>query len=147
MVRILFELFDGSTIRRFAQYGALTVLAVIFGVFALVFAIATIHAAITLAVGGLYAWLICAGGSLFAALLVFLIGRRRWRNRPRPLLARARYAMATEALSLARVLLRKEPAKVLVAAMVLGAVAEHLQARDKKDGAAPASGSPESESS
>lgn len=145
MLKILFELVDGSTIRRFAQYGALAVLAAIFGLFALVFAIAAIHAAIALAVGGLYAWLICAGGSLFAALLAFLIGRTRWRNRPRPLLARARYAMATEALSLARVLLRKEPAKVLIAAMVLGAIAEHLQTRDKKDSPAQASGASEAD--
>lgn len=135
MLKVFFELFDGSTIRRFAQYGAMAAVAALFGLLALVFAMLTVHAAIALAVGGLYAWLICAGGAFVLAALLFGIGRRRWRRRPRPMLARARYAMATEALSLAGVLLRKEPAKVLIAAMVLGAIAEHVQGRDKGEGA------------
>ena len=146
MLKVIFELFDGSTIRRFAQYGALAAVAALFGLLALVFATLTVHAAIALAVGGLYAWLICAGGAFVLAVLLLAIGRRRWRRRPRPMLARARYAMATEALSLARVLLRKEPAKVLIAAMVLGAIAEHLQARDKADAPqAEAASAPRSE--
>lgn len=129
MMRVLFNLLDGITLRYLKRRAALTLIGLVMGSIGLGFLIATIYQAAALGVGDLYAALICGGIFVIFALGLFAIANRQWRRRPRPLLARARYGAATELLTMAQTLIREDPAKAVIAALILGAMTEHLQKR------------------
>lgn len=129
MLRELFGLFDGITLRYLMRRVVLTVVGLVMASIGAGFLIATVYQAIALRLGDLYAALICGGGFAFLALGLFAVANRQWRRRPRPLLARARYGVATELLRMAQTLIREDPAKAVIAALILGAVTEYLQKR------------------
>jgi len=83
------------------------------------------------AIGLLPTLLAFSAGFLVIALITSMIASYRWRHRPRPLLTAAKLAFITESLAVARGLIAKDPAKLLLAALILGAISEHLDRRDK----------------
>ena len=137
MLRALFGLFDTITLRYLKRRVALTLAGLVMAAIGAGFLIATVYQAIALRLGDLYAALICGGGFVILALGLFTIANRQWRRRPRPLLARARYGVATELLRMAQTLIREDPAKMVIAALVLGAVTEYLQKRFSDTRAGP----------
>ena len=137
MLRALFNLFDGTTLRHLRRRVAFGMVGVVMALIGLVFLLAALYQAIALGMGDLYAALICGGGFVVFALGLFAIANRQWRRRPRPLLARARYGVAAELLTMAQTLIREDPAKAVIAALVLGAITEHLQKRSPEARARP----------
>ncbi|HEX7390495.1 MAG TPA: hypothetical protein VF286_10315 [Acidiphilium sp.] len=136
MLGILIGLLDRNLLRSLRQRIALSLLGLTLAAVGFGFLVAVVFQAIALGVGEFYAALICGGGFVILALAVFAIARWRWHRRPRPLLAR--YATAVELLAVAQALIRTDPIKAAIAALLVGAMAEHLQKRSarKRDAAA-----------
>lgn len=128
----LFNLFDGFTLRHLTQRIVLSLAGLGAALVGSGFLLAAVFQTIAAAVGGLDASLICGTVFVVLALMLFGFASFRWNRRPRPLLARARYGVATELLRLAQILIRKDPAKAVIAALVLGAIAEYSQKRSPK---------------
>lgn len=136
MLGLLVNLLDRNLLRYLRQRIVLGLLGLILAMIGFGFLVAVVFQAIAFGVGEFYAALICGGGFVILALAVFAIARWRWSRRPRPLLAR--YATAMELLAVAQALIRTDPIKAAVAALLVGAIAEHLQKRSarKRDPAA-----------
>ena len=132
MLRVLLNLFDGLTLRYLGRRIALTLVALGVLLFGLCFLLAAVYQAIAGALGTLDASLIFAALFIIAALGLFGAAAWQWRRRPRPLLARARYGVAEELLILVQTLIRKDPTKAVIAALILGAITEHLQKRSSE---------------
>lgn len=130
MLRMLFELFDGITLKRFGIRAALSLVALGAFLIGLVFLLVAAYQAVAMMLNDLYASLIFAVVFIIAAFALFAVGSYQWRNRPRPLLTKARYGVAREGLSIIQSLIRKEPAKLVLAALVFGALAEFLDKRE-----------------
>ncbi|MGC9271481.1 hypothetical protein [Acidiphilium sp.] len=124
MLRTLFDLFDGLTLRHLTRRIVFALVALAAALVGFGFLLAAGFLAVAHALGGVVAALIFGASFVFLALGLYGIGRYQWTHRPRPLLARARYSVAAEALRLAQVLILKEPAKAIIAALILGAVTE-----------------------
>ena len=73
-----------------------------------------------------------SAGFLLLGLLTSFGSSYRWRHRPRPLVDAGRLAVIAELFVLARRLISKEPAKLILAAFVLGAITEHLDRTEKE---------------
>lgn len=132
MLRTLFELFDGFTIRHLIERIVLTVVGLGAALVGLVFLLGAAFQALSLLVGPLDSALIFGIVFIIFALGLLGLASVRWNRRPRPMLARARLGVAAEALKLAQTVIRREPTKAVVAALVLGAVTEFTQKRKPK---------------
>lgn len=130
MLRFLFELFDGVTLKRLGARAALSIVALIALLIGLAFLLAAAWQAVAMMLDGLDASLIFAGLFILAAVGLFALGAYQWRRRPRPFITAARYGVAREALAVIGNLLRREPAKMVLAGLVLGAIAEFMQKRE-----------------
>lgn len=130
MLRFLFELFDGVTLRRLGLRAVLSVVALAALLVGLAFVLAAAYQAVAMMLDDLDASLIFAGLFILAALVLHAAGAYQWRHRPRSTMSAARYGVAREALSLIGNLLRREPARMVMAGLVLGALAEYLQKRE-----------------
>lgn len=131
MLRTLVSLFDGTLLRSLAQRAVLSVIALGAAAIGMVFLIASIWQALALWLGPLFASLISMAGFMLMASALFAFASFRWRKRPRPLLTRARYGVVAEGLRLAQTVLRNEPSKAILAALILGAITEQLSKRDR----------------
>lgn len=123
---MLLELCDGVMLRRFGVRVVLSLVALVALLIGLAFLLSAAYQAVALMLNGLDASLIFAFVFVVAALGLFAFGSRQWRRRPRPMLAAARYGVVREALSLLRTLIRHEPARLVLAGLVLGALAEYF---------------------
>lgn len=130
MLRVLFNLFDGFTIRHLTQRIAMSVMGLGVGLIGIGFLIAAAYEAVADALGTLDASLIFAAVFIVLAIALFGLATFRWNRRPRPMLARARLGVVAEAIALAQTLIRKDPAKAVFAALVLGAITEYTRKRD-----------------
>lgn len=132
MLRMAFELFDGSTLRRLIIRVVLSVVAL--GALAVggVFILGAVFQALSLLVGHLDSALILGALFIVFALMLLGVASLQWNRRPRPLLSRARLGVAMELLKLAQTIVRKEPSKAVVAALILGAVTEYTTKRASK---------------
>lgn len=126
MLRVLFTLFDGVTIRHLGIRIVFTVLGLGALLMGLLFLLAAGYQALASVLDALDASLIYAAVFVFFALGCLSFASLQWRRRPRPLLAHARLGVVAEMIAIAQNLIRREPAKAVVAALVLGAITEYL---------------------
>ncbi len=133
MLRFLTELFfDGATMRRLGLRVGLGVAAIVVLLIGLVFLLVAAEQAVAAAIGPVYAPLVFAGACVLLSALLYGTGTYAWRSRPRPLAAAARAGVVREGLAVFAALLRREPARLVFAGLVLGALAEYLQKREDK---------------
>jgi hypothetical protein len=132
VLRFLIELFDGATMRRLGLRVGLGIAAIVVLLIGLVFLLVAAEQAVAAAIGPVYAPLVFAAACLLLAAVLYGIGAYAWRSRPRPLAAAARAGVLREGLSVLAALLRREPARLVFAGLVLGALAEYLQKREDK---------------
>lgn len=124
MIRFLVRLMDGQVIKLLIVRIALQAMAAAVLLFGLLFLLASAFQALVQAVGGVYASLIF--GFLFIVLgaVLFIAGGIVWKRRPRQLVPLAKLGAMTQALEIAKIAIRREPAKAIIAGVVLGAMAE-----------------------
>ncbi len=73
-----------------------------------------------------------SAGFLLLGWLISFASSYHWRHRPRPLANAGRLAVVAELFVLARRLISKEPAKLILAAFILGAITEQLDRTEKE---------------
>jgi hypothetical protein len=129
VLRVFFNLIDGFSLRRLTQRIVLSLAGLVAGLLGLGFLCAAVFQVVADWLGGLDASLIFGAGFIVIALGLFGLASAVWNRRPRPLVARARLGVVAEALRLAQVVIRKEPSKAVLAALVLGAITEYTQKR------------------
>ncbi len=127
MLRVLFNLFDGVSLRYLTQRILLSLAGLVAGLIGLVFLLAAGFKAVANALNPLDAALIFGAAFIVIALVLLGAATMIWQRRPKPLLARARYGVAAELLRLAQTLIRKDPSKAVIAALILGAITEYTQ--------------------
>lgn len=137
MLRVLVELFDGVTLRRLGARIGLAAVALALLLAGLGFLLAAAAEALGAAIGPVHAALALGGGLILVAAALHAVGTYRWRHRRRPLAEAARAGVLREGLAVALALLRRDPAKMVLAGLVLGALAEYLQDREPDDAAPP----------
>lgn len=130
MLRVLLDLMDGTTLKRLGRRVVLSVVALFVLLLGVIFIAVAAYQAVARMLDGVDAALLIAAVLIVAAVGLFAVGSYQWRNRPKALLAKARYGVAREALSLLQTLIRKEPTKLVLAALVFGALAEFIESRD-----------------
>lgn len=134
MLRVFFNLMDGFSIRHLVTRIVLTLAGAGAGLIGLGFLLSAVFQAIAAALGTLDASLICGTVFVIIGLALVGFGSLQWNRRPRPMLARARLGVAAELLGLAQTLIRREPSKAVIAALILGAVTEYSQKRARETG-------------
>jgi hypothetical protein len=132
VLRVLFNLFDGFTIRHLTQRIIMTVMGLGVGLIGVGFLLAAAYEAVADELGSLDASLIFAAVFIILGIALFGLASYQWNRRPRPMLARARLGVVAEALAIAQTLIRKDPAKAVFAALVLGAITEYTRKRDSE---------------
>lgn len=132
-MRLLFSLFDGAILRRFALRLAFAIVGLGALLIGVGFLVAAAYQAVSAALDPLDASLIFGALFVFGALILLAIANFIWSRRPRPALARARYGLAAETLALVRLLAGKRPVGTVAAALALGALVEFLRKRDAGD--------------
>lgn len=132
MLRVLFNLFDGFTIRHLTQRIIMTVMGFGVGLIGVGFLLAAAYEAVADELGSLDASLIFAAVFIILGIALFGLASYQWNRRPKPMLARARLGVVAEALAIAQTLIRKDPAKAVFAALVLGAITEYTRKRDSE---------------
>jgi hypothetical protein len=126
---VFFNLIDGFSFRHLTQRILLSLAGLIAGLIGLGFLLAAAFEAVADALGSLDAALIFGAAFIVIALALLGTASMVWNRRPKPLLARARYGVVAELLRLAQTLIRKEPSKAVIAALILGAITEYTQKR------------------
>ncbi|MBW4035431.1 MULTISPECIES: hypothetical protein [Acidiphilium] len=129
MLRVFFNLIDGFSFRYLTQRIALSLAGLVAGLLGLAFLLAAAFRAVADALGAIDASLIFGAVFIVIALGLFGTASMIWNGRPRPMLARARYGVAAEVLRLAQTLIRKDPSKAVLAALILGAITEYTTKR------------------
>ncbi|WP_201728859.1 phage holin family protein [Acidocella sp. C78] len=137
MLRVLVELFDGVTLRRLGARIGLAAVALALLLAGLGLLLAAAAEALGAAIGPVHAALALGGGLILVAAALHAVGTYRWRHRRRPVAEAARAGVLREGLAVALALLRRDPAKMVLAGLVLGALAEYLQDREPDDAAPP----------
>lgn len=132
MLRVLFNLFDGFTIRHLTQRIIMTVMGLGVGLIGVGFLLAAAYEAVADELGSLDASLIFAAVFIITGIALFGLASYQWNRRPRPMLARARLGVVAEVLAIAQTLIRKDPAKAVFAALVLGAITEYTRKSDSE---------------
>jgi hypothetical protein len=131
MIRFLVRLMDGQVIKLLIVRIALQAMAAGVLLFGLLFLLASAFQALVQAVGGVYASLIFGFIFIVLGALLFIMGNIVWKRRPRQLVPLAKLGAMTQALEIAKIAIRREPAKAIIAGVVLGAMAE-LMAKPPK---------------
>jgi hypothetical protein len=131
MIRFLVKLMDGQTVKLLAMRLALQAAAAAVILFGLLFLLASAFQALVQAVGGAYASLIFGFAFVILGAILFIVGGIVWKRRPRHLVPLAKLGAMSQALEIAKIAIRREPAKAIIAGVVLGAVAE-LMAKPPK---------------
>jgi hypothetical protein len=129
VLRVFFNLIDGFSFRYLTQRIALSLAGLVAGLLGLAFLLAAAFRAVADALGAIDASLIFGAAFIVIALGLFGTASMIWNRRPRPMLARARYGVAAEVLRLAQTLIRKDPGKAVLAALILGAITEYTTKR------------------
>ncbi len=132
MIRFLVTLADGQTVKLFVARLALQAMAGLVMLFGLLFLLACIFQALAQAIGGVYTSLIFAAVFLVLGLILFIAGGIVWKRRPRHLVPLARLGAMTQALEVAKIAIRREPAKAIIAGVILGAMAEFMAKPPKR---------------
>lgn len=131
MFRFLFTLLDGRIIKRFFASMAVQALAAMVALIALLFFLAAAFQTLVETIGGVHASLVFGGLFIIIAAVMMVVASQIWKSRPKQLVPLARYGVMTEALEVAKVMIRKDPSKAIIAGVVLGAMAEFM-AKSKK---------------
>lgn len=124
MLRFLVTLADGKTIKLLIARIGLQLAALGVFMFGMCFLLASAFQALILGVGGIYACLIFGFAFVVFAALLFIVGSIVWKRRPRNIVPLAKLGAMTQALEVAKLAIRREPAKAIIAGVVLGAMAE-----------------------
>ena len=131
MIQFLVRLMDGQTIKLFVARLALQAIAGIVILFGMLFILACIFQVLVQAIGGIYTSLIFGVVFILLGAILFIAGGIIWKRRPRHLVPLAKLGAMTQALEVAKIAIRREPAKAIIAGVVLGAMAE-LMAKPPK---------------
>ena len=132
MLRFLVRLMDGQTVKLFVIRLALQAFAAITILVGLLFLLACIFQALAQAIGGVYTSLIFAVVFILLGALLFIAGGIVWKRRPRHLVPLAKLGAMTQALEVAKIAIRREPAKAIIAGVILGAMAEFMAKPPKR---------------
>lgn len=131
MFRFLFTLLDGRVVKRLVASLAVQGLAAMVALFAMLFFLAAAFIALVWAIGGLFACLVFGGAFIILAGIMMVAASLIWKTRPKQLAPLARLGAMTEALEVAKVVIRKDPSKAIIAGVILGAMAEFMSKSKK----------------
>ncbi|MCW8307311.1 hypothetical protein AruPA_09715 [Acidiphilium sp. PA] len=129
MLRVFFNLIDGFSFRYLTQRIVLSLAGLLALLLGAGFLLAAAFRVVADALNVIDAALIFGAGFIVIALGLFGAASMVWNRRPRPMLARARYGVAAEVLRLAQTMIRKDPGKAVLAALILGAITEYTTKR------------------